>query len=114
YVNRELRPGAIVSLSDVEGQFVLPDPRPDRLLFISAGSGITPIMAMLRCLDREDSLDDAVHLHSAPTPEDVIFGDRMRDLDARNEGLRLHIQHTRDGGRITPDRLDELCADWRE
>jgi ferredoxin-NADP reductase len=114
YVNRELRPGAIVSLSDVEGQFVLPDPRPDRLLFISAGSGITPIMAMLRCLDREDSLDDAVHLHSAPTPDDVIFGDRMRDLDARNEGLRLHIQHTRDGGRITPDRLDELCPDWRE
>ena len=56
-------------------------------------------------LDREDELDDAVHLHSAPTPDDVIFGDRMRELDAHNEGLRLHIQHTREGdGRITPDR----------
>jgi stearoyl-CoA 9-desaturase NADPH oxidoreductase len=114
YVNRDLRPGTIVVLSDVEGQFVLPDPRPDKLLFISAGSGITPIMAMLRFLDREDELKDAVHLHSAPTPGNVIFGDRMRDLDQRNDGLRLHIQHTRDGGRITPDRLDELCPDWRE
>ena len=60
------KPGAIISLSDVEGQFVLPDPRPERILFISAGSGITPIMAMLRCLEREDALDDVVHLHSAP------------------------------------------------
>jgi ferredoxin-NADP reductase len=116
YVNRELRPGTIVVLSDVEGQFVLPDPPPERLLFISAGSGITPIMAMLRKLDREDELRDAVHLHSAPTPDDVIFGDRMRELDAKNDGLKLHIQHTREdaSGRITPDRLDELCADWRE
>ena len=116
YVNRELKPGTIVVLSDVEGQFVLPDPPPEKLLFISAGSGITPIMAMLRKLDREDQLSDAVHLHSAPTADDVIFGDRMRELDANNDGLRLHIQHTREdsSGRITPDRLDELCPDWRE
>jgi len=114
YVNRELRPGAIVSLSDVEGQFVLPDPRPDRMLFISAGSGITPIMAMLRSLEREDELDDAVHLHSAPTPDDVIFGERMRELARNNDGLRLHVRHTREEGRITPDELDELCPDWRE
>lgn len=114
YVNRDLRPGAIISLSDVEGQFVLPDPRPERVLFISAGSGITPIMAMLRCLDREHKLGDVVHLHSAPTSDDVIFGDRMRELDQRNDGLRLHVQHTREGGRISPERLDELCGDWRE
>jgi stearoyl-CoA 9-desaturase NADPH oxidoreductase len=115
YVNRELEPGAIVSLSDVEGQFVLPDPRPERILFISAGSGITPIMAMLRCLEREDKLDDVVHLHSAPTPDDVIFGERLRELDRGNDGLRLHEQHTRNGdGRIAPADLDELCPDWRE
>ncbi len=115
YVNRELRPGAIVSLSDVEGQFVLPDPRPDRILFISAGSGITPIMAMLRCLDREDALADVVHLHSAPRSDDVIFGARLRELAGRNEGLRMHEQHTQEGdGRIRPADLDELCPDWRE
>jgi ferredoxin-NADP reductase len=103
YVNRELKPGAIVSLSDVEGQFVLPDPRPDRILFISAGSGITPIMAMLRCLEREEKLDDVVHLHS------------LRDLDAANDGLRLVERHTRTGdGRISPGDLDRLCPDWRE
>jgi ferredoxin-NADP reductase len=115
YVNRELKPGAIVSLSDVEGQFVLPDPRPERILFISAGSGITPIMAMLRCLEREDALDDVVHLHSAPTPDDVIFGEQLRKLADRHQGLRMHEQHTQAGdGRIRPGDLDRLCDDWRE
>jgi ferredoxin-NADP reductase len=115
YVNRELQPGAIIFLSDVEGQFVLPDPRPERILFISAGSGITPIMAMLECLEREDALGDVVHLHSAPTPDDVIFGDRLHELEQQHEGLRLHEQHTRAGdGRITPGDLEGLCADWRE
>ena len=115
YINRELKPGAIVSLSDVEGQFVLPDPRPDRILFISAGSGITPIIAMLRALDREDAIHDVVHLHSAPKADDVIFGDRLRALDRRHPGMRLHEQHTRQGdGRIAPRDLDELCPDWRE
>ena len=44
------RPGTIVRLGGVEGTFLLPDPAPRRLLFISAGSGITPIMSMLRSL----------------------------------------------------------------
>ena len=45
-----VRPGTIVRLGGVEGTFVLPEPPPERLLFISAGSGITPIMSMLRSL----------------------------------------------------------------
>src|SRR5215217_4451452 len=44
---RQAQPGTIVRLSDVEGTFTLPDPLPDRLFFISAGSGVTPIMSML-------------------------------------------------------------------
>ena len=52
---------------------MLPDPRREKLLFISAGSGITPIMSMLRALDREGALDDVVLLHSARTA-------RRRDL----------------------------------
>jgi stearoyl-CoA 9-desaturase NADPH oxidoreductase len=115
YVNQKLKPGAIVFLSDVEGQFALPDPPPERILFISAGSGITPIIAMLGSLEREDALRDVVHLHSAPTHDDVIFGDRLRELDRRHDGLRLHEQHTRAGdGRIAPGDLDRLCPDWRE
>ena len=115
FIYRKLRPGQIVFLSDIEGQFVLPEPRPERILFISAGSGITPIMAMLRALEREDKLRDVVHLHSAPTRDDVIFGEQLRVMARRCDGLHLHEQHTREGdGRIKPGDLDKLCSDWRE
>ena len=111
---REAQPGTIVRLSDVEGTFKLPEALPDRLLFISAGSGITPIMSMLRDLDRRGALGDVVHLHSARTREDVIFGAQLRDTAARHPGFRLHEQLTGVHGRIRPEQLEDLCADWRE
>ena len=114
YVVRELRPGAIVFLSDVEGTFMLPDPRPQKLLFVSAGSGITPIISMLRCLEREHALDDVIHIHSARRPDYVTFGNRLRKMAKRHPGLRLHEQHTRKMGRIGPTGLDEVCPDWRQ
>ena len=51
-----IEPGAMVFLGDVEGEFRLPDPLPERSLFISAGSGVTPIWAMLRELERRGAL----------------------------------------------------------
>jgi ferredoxin-NADP reductase len=114
YINRALRPGTLVFLGGVEGQFVLPDPRPERILFISAGSGITPIMSMIRDLAHQDDLDDVVLLHSARHADEVIFGEELRELARRHQGFRLTERHTAEEGRITPEDLDELCPDWRE
>src|SRR4051812_12700042 len=47
-----LEPGTIVRLALPEGDFVLPDPSPSKLLFLVGSSGVTPVMAMLRTLDR--------------------------------------------------------------
>src|ERR1700704_2778637 len=85
YLVRRGRPGTIVSLGGVEGEFVLPDSLPEKLLFISAGSGITPIMSMLRHLDQSGELGDAVLLHSARRADEVIFGDELRDMARRND-----------------------------
>src|SRR5947209_2514065 len=82
----EAQPGTIVSLSTIEGEFVLPEPPPPKLLFISAGSGITPIMSMLRHLDHYDEVKDVAALHSARHTDEVIFGDELRSLAERHEG----------------------------
>jgi ferredoxin-NADP reductase len=87
YLVRDARPGEIVRLGGVEGTFLLPHPLPEKLLFLSAGSGVTPIMSMLRSLDRRGALGDAVHIHSARTAEEVIFADRLRALDDAHDGL---------------------------
>ena len=65
YLVRRGRPGSIVCLGGVEGEFMLPDPLPEKLLFISAGSGITPIMSMLRSLEHQD---DARRRRCSSTP----------------------------------------------
>jgi stearoyl-CoA 9-desaturase NADPH oxidoreductase len=114
YLVRSAQPGTVVRLGGVEGTFVLPDPVPERLLFVSAGSGITPIMSMLRHLERQGLLRDVVHLHSARTEDDAIFGDQLRALDERHEGYRLHLQLTGEHGRLTPDHFEELCPDWQD
>jgi ferredoxin-NADP reductase len=114
YLLREARPGTIVRLGGVEGTFVLPDPVPERLLFITAGSGVTPVMSMLRALQRRDGLRDVVHLHSSRTDSGTIFGDELQALAAGHDGYRLHLQISGRDGRLTPERLDELCPDWRE
>jgi stearoyl-CoA 9-desaturase NADPH oxidoreductase len=111
---REAKPGAIVRLGGVEGTFKLPSPLPEKLLFISAGSGITPVMSMLRHLERCEHVDDVVHLHSARTEDDAIFGDQLRRLDGRHEGYRLHLRLTGTDGRLTPEHFDELVADWAD
>jgi ferredoxin-NADP reductase len=114
YLVKRGRPGTIVSLGGVEGDFVLPEDAPPKLLFVSAGSGVTPIMSMLRHLDHYDELDDVVLLHSARHTDDVIFGDELRDMEKRRAGFTLHEQLTRDNGRMGPSDLDRLCPDWRE
>ena len=114
FLVKQARPGAILRLGGVEGEFVLPDPAPEKLLFISAGSGITPIMSMLRSLAHRAGIPDAVHLHSARTKDDVVFGRQLEALADRHEGLRVHLQLTGEMGRMSPRHLERLCPDWRE
>ncbi len=114
YLVRRARPGEIVRLGGVEGTFVLPDPLPEKLLFISAGSGITPIASMGRSLVRANAVGDVVHIHSARTAETVIFGERLRELAAARPSFKLHLRLTGEQGRVTPAELDTLCPDWRE
>ena len=62
FLNSTQAPGSVVTLGEVEGEFVLPDPPPPKVLFVTAGSGITPVMAMLRALDRRHEVPDVVHI----------------------------------------------------
>jgi ferredoxin-NADP reductase len=114
YLCEQARPGTIVRLGGVEGAFVLPSPAPERMLMISAGSGVTPIASMLRALGARGAHADVVHLHSSRTRAEVIFGDELRALAAGSSGYRLHERITGERGRIAPPDLERLCPDWRE
>jgi stearoyl-CoA 9-desaturase NADPH oxidoreductase len=107
-------PGTIVRLAAPQGNFVMPDPAPASVLFITGGSGITPVMSMLRTLARRDQITDVVHLHSAPTESDVMFASELADLERSHDGYRMTMRSTRTEGRLDLSRLGEEVPDWRQ
>ena len=92
------RPGMIVGLTQAEGEFVLPDPRPERVLLISAGSGITPVMAMLRTLCDEGFTGEIGFLNYARTPALALYDGELRELTERHQRLRVARGFTRARG----------------
>lgn len=115
---RSLPVGTYLPLGLPQGDFHLPDAQVVKPLFITAGSGITPVMSMLRSLVARERLPDSVHIHYAPQVGDVIFGQELRELAQRYPRYRPALLYTREwrGGlrHFSPTELERLCPDWRE
>jgi ferredoxin-NADP reductase len=106
--------GSIVQLDYAAGEFTLPDTAPAKILFLTAGSGITPVMGMLRNMaEHIDDVDDIVVVHSAPTPDDVIFGGELRMLASQGR-IRLIEKHTDTDGMLGTSELGDLISDLAE
>lgn len=83
HLYRHARPGMVVGLSGVAGDFVLPDPRPRRILLVSGGSGITPVMSMLRTLQAEghDAQDgEVVVVHYARNAAEACYREELTNM----------------------------------
>jgi ferredoxin-NADP reductase len=91
-------PGAVFSLSQAEGDFFLPDERPDALLLISGGSGITPVMSILRTLCEEGHAGPVAFLHYARDESDIAYSAELRALAARHPNVRLLRGYSRQPG----------------
>ena len=109
-----LAPGTIVRLEAPQGDFVLPDPPPERMLFVVGGSGITPIMSMIRTMVRRRNMPDTTLVYSAAHEADMMFLEELRELEGWLDWFTLHPRFTDTDGIVTPDQLDDLCPDWRK
>jgi ferredoxin-NADP reductase len=120
---RNIQVGDYLPIGIPQGDFVLPDAMPVAPLFISAGSGITPIMSMLRSLIAQERLPHVTHLHYAPHAHDVIFGNELREHAARHPRYKLELLYTRAeknaaqpagvSNHFSAEQLERLCPDWR-
>lgn len=109
---RHARIGDILAISPPKGDFVLSPGDTERALFITAGSGVTPIMSMIRGL--AGTMPEITHLHYAPSAHHSIFRNERVQLAARESNYRLHeLCPSGDAGRFDRDQLSELCPDWR-
>ncbi|WP_258906730.1 ferredoxin reductase [Actinokineospora sp. UTMC 2448] len=105
HLKEHARPGMVVTLSPAEGEFVLPDVLPARLLLISGGSGITPVMSILRTLTARAHDSRITFLHYAFTPRDVVYADELAAIAAADSRVTLRIAYTEAPGAGALDGL---------
>jgi ferredoxin-NADP reductase len=107
--------GTVIQLDQAAGEFTLGEQAPAKILFLTAGSGVTPAMGMLRNMTGGGAGGDSdiVVVHSAPTVDDVIFGGELRML-ARQGRIRLVEKHTDTDGMLDVAALQHLVDDFAE
>ncbi len=118
----DARPGTLVHLEQAAGEFVLPE-QARKLLFVTAGSGVTPVIGMLRnlfpatdagVLQPERSADlDIVVVHVAPSRPESIFLDNLRALDEVG-AIRLVARYDDQHGVLDVADLTTLVPDLAE
>ena len=94
YLREQARPGLVVGLTGSGGDFVLPAQRPGRILFVSGGSGITPVLAMLRTLVDEGHAGEIAFVHYARNRAEASYYDEL----AAMTGVRVLHGYTRSTG----------------
>jgi ferredoxin-NADP reductase len=109
-----LKVGDVVSLSHAEGEFILPPLIPQKVLLLSAGSGITPVMSILKELAAQQPHTDVVHLHICKNEEDFIFARSLLKLAEAMPSLLLLPHFTQNSGRFPAKSLKTLLPDIGE
>lgn len=123
WLHDTLRPGMTVKALGPMGDFSSDHHPAPKYLFISGGSGVTPLMSMSRALADRAAPADVVFLHAARTPQDVIFREELALIARRLPGFRVILLPEGRGaepewpgptGRINPDLLRVLVPDAAE
>ena len=105
YLNTQLRAGDALDVSEPRGAFIL---RPGDLpvVLLSAGVGVTPVMAMLHALAAHTSPRPVWWIYGARNRSDHPFARETRDLLARLPQARSHVQYSR------PDATDRMGVEY--
>lgn len=104
HLREHARPGDVLTMSQAAGEFTVPARRPERIVLLSAGSGITPVLSMLRTLADEGHRGRVSFTHYAREPI------ARADLAAMRDAYDVRVRDPRDG-RFDVGHLPSWAAD---
>ncbi|MCA0994614.1 hybrid-cluster NAD(P)-dependent oxidoreductase [Alloyangia pacifica] len=84
-----LRPGMRIKAIGPAGHFTSHHHPAEKYLFISAGSGITPMMSMVTYMYDLGRIPDVVFINCAKRPSDIVFRERLEHIASRIDGIEL-------------------------
>jgi ferredoxin-NADP reductase/MOSC domain-containing protein YiiM len=102
----QLTPSSLLEVAAPRGEFVLDD-RTEPVLLISAGIGVTPVLAMLHSL--AGSSREVWWIHAARGPGEHAFAAEAHELLARLPSAHEHVYYSSVDGRLTKDKLAGLA-----
>ena len=114
HLHEKLRAGDVLTISQAMGEFVLPAELPSKILLLSAGSGITPVMSMLRDLEARGFAGDVVFVHACRSPEHQIFAAALAKVQTNSPALRIVQHFTATAGRFSAALLSQAVPDLAE
>ncbi len=100
WLHDHLKVGDLIKISPPMGNFTCYNEPNPKLLMISAGSGITPMMSMTRWLHDIASDVDIIFFYSAQTPDDLIFQKELELLAEQNPNFHLKLTLTQSESNI--------------
>lgn len=91
WLHDHLAVGSVIKAQQPDGQFHLSEDSAKRqsLLLLSGGSGVTPMISMLRALSDRDEVGDVVFLHQCRREEDIPFASELEALAKQHPGLTV-------------------------
>lgn len=89
YINEQIQAGDVLTISAAGGDFVLPAETPESVLLIAGGSGITPMMSMLRTLLGNGHDGEITLLYYNHRPADTIFAAELAQLADSHKNFTL-------------------------
>jgi glycine betaine catabolism B len=89
WLHDTMAPGHRIAADGPFGVFTAARHPSAKYLFLSGGSGITPLMSMTRTLYDLGSDADVVFVHSARTPSDIIFRRELETMASTMPSLRV-------------------------
>jgi ferredoxin-NADP reductase len=91
WLNDEMRPGMEVEIADIGGTFNYLDLPSSKPLFLSGGSGVTPVISMLQYINDVVDPTDVVFVYFSRTPRDIIFRDQLEFIAKRFKNVTIHL-----------------------
>ena len=88
--------GDVVELEPAFGEMTLPEILPGKLLFLAAGSGITPLMSLTRELSQRGMPVETTLIYWARHRADLCFLPELKSLAAREPNFKFRIALTGD------------------
>jgi ferredoxin-NADP reductase/ferredoxin/pSer/pThr/pTyr-binding forkhead associated (FHA) protein len=122
WLHDNVKPGSIIKLNGPLGKFTCFANPSQKLLLISAGSGITPVMSMSRWLCDTGANCDIIFFHCARSPRDIIYRQELEMMSSRYPNFHLAVSTTRNEpghswlsltGRLDASMLQVVAPDYR-